>query len=89
MHCTLLIKNKRGMRMKWRLWRTMCYQRCESTADGSGLETECKGHRNRRETARREKRGKMKRERERRGKGFILVKCLGFFVCRMNRSMDR
>lgn len=43
----------------------MCYQRCESTADGSGLETECKGHRNRRETARREKRGKMKRERER------------------------
>lgn len=63
----------------------MCYQRCESTADGLGLETECKGHRNRRETARREKRGKIKREGERRGKGIILVRCLGFFVCRMNR----
>lgn len=28
--------------MKWRLCRTMCYQRCETTADGSSLGTESK-----------------------------------------------
>ncbi len=47
--------------MKYRLCRTMCYQRCESTADGLGLETECRGHCSRSVMAQREE---MKGDRE-------------------------
>lgn len=45
----------------------MCYQRCESTADGLGLETECRGHCSRSVMAQREKGGGMKGDGDREG----------------------
>lgn len=43
-HRRLLIKRRRGMKMKQWHNRTMCYQRCESTTDGVSLEMESMVH---------------------------------------------
>lgn len=56
----------------------MCYQRCESAADGVGLATECRGHCGRSVIAQREKRVEMNGDSDREGH-HISHLSLGFF----------